>query len=117
VKEDWPVPPLETESCPVQPRVRFCAEMEPVTLVSLVTLWTTFEFRRAAASVPVHCGVKVKVPPELVTLRRRLVSEEVAMVRAPVCVLPYVCFTERTPVFVTFPPEYERPEENVVVAA
>jgi hypothetical protein len=37
VKEDCPVPPRETASCPVHPRVRFCAEMVPVTFVSFVT--------------------------------------------------------------------------------
>ena len=49
------------------------------------------------ARVPVHSGVKVKVEPELEMLRRRLVSEEVAKVRAPVCPVPYVCAMEDTP--------------------
>ncbi len=39
---------------------------------------------RLSASVPVNEGAKVKVPPELVTERRMLVSEEVAIVSAPV---------------------------------
>jgi hypothetical protein len=52
---------------------------------------------RAFASVPVQTGVKVKVVPEFVTLMRRLVSDEVAMVSAPVCAEPYVCWSDETP--------------------
>ena len=46
---------------------------------------------------------------------RPLVAEvEVAITAAPVMLCPAGPI-ERTPVFVTFPPEYERPEEKVVV--
>ena len=70
---------------------------------------------RDTASVPVHAGVRVNAPAEFVTLRRMLVSLDVARVSAPVCVVPYVCARERTPVLVTLPAEYVRPDENVVL--
>ena len=41
--------------------------------------------------------------------------DEVARMTAPVKACP-VAPTERTPVFVTFPAEYVRPDEKVVVA-
>ena len=99
-KDVCPVPPLVVANVPVHPKVRFCAEIEPVTLVSLVTPWTTFVFKRPAASVPVQLGVRVKVPAELVTLRRTLVSEEVAKVSAPVCAVPKVCWRDETPLLI-----------------
>lgn len=43
---------------------------------------------RAAESVPVQLGEKVKVPPEFVIAMLRLVSDEVAKVMAPVCAEP-----------------------------
>ena len=46
---------------------------------------------RAIASVPVNDGAKVKVAPEFVTFKTMLVSEEVAMVIAPVCAVPNEC--------------------------
>ena len=58
--------------------------------------------------------LKVMVFPAAVTVKSVPVVEE-AMVTVPVCVCP-AGPTARTPVFVTFPPEYARPEENVVVA-
>ena len=74
-----PVPPLATDNTPVQPKVKFWEEMEPVTLVSLVTPWTTLELSLAAARVPVKPGTKVKVLAVVVlTLMVMLVSEEVA---------------------------------------
>ncbi len=76
---DVPVPPLLTANCPVQPRVKFWAEMLPVTLVSLVTPWTTLLLSLAAARVPVKLGMKVRVFAVVVlTLIRMLVSEVVA---------------------------------------
>ncbi len=69
--------------------------------------------------VPEREGVNVRVPAEP-TMVFPIVSplkEEVVvpMPTFPVCVCP-VGPIERTPVFVTFPPEYARPEEKVVVA-
>jgi hypothetical protein len=67
-------------------------------------------------------GAKVKVAPEFVMeleIVRPLneVADDVATVIAPVCAVPPpFCVTESTPVFVTFPLAYERPDENVVVA-
>ena len=79
-KVEVPVPPLATESWPVQPKVRFWAEIEPVMLVSLVIPWTTLELSLAAAKVPVKPGTKVKVlAVEVLTLMVMLVSVVVAM--------------------------------------
>jgi hypothetical protein len=46
---------------------------------------------RLSASVPDQVGAKVKVEPELVMERPRLVSDEVANVSAPVCAEPNEC--------------------------
>ena len=60
------------------------------------------EAMRASASVPVHAGVKVNAPFVFVMLRRRFVSDEVAIVSAPVCAVPPPnCCRERTPVLAT----------------
>ena len=135
--EERPVPPRVAPNCPVQPRVRFCAEILPVMLVSLVIACTTLELSLPAASVPVHAGVKVKAPAVLVMLNWRLVSDDVANVIAPVCaepppscwserrplfemvtlpvapetLIPVPAMFERTPVLVTLPAEYARPDE------
>src|SRR5579884_766638 len=45
-----PVPPRPIESCPVHPSVRFCAAIDPVTLVSLVIDMTTVDGRSPATS-------------------------------------------------------------------
>jgi len=97
-------------------------------------------------NVPESVGAKVKAPPELVIPREAVrplnAVEDVANVIAPVCAEPYVCASERRPVFemvtlpvapetlipvpamfertpvlVTLPAEYVRPDEKVVVAA
>ena len=61
--------------------------------------------------------LNVNVPLLFVMPQSLLIAVvEVASVSAPVCAVPYVCARERTPVFVTLPAEYERPEEKVVVA-
>lgn len=49
------------------------------------------------ASVPVQLGAKVKVEPEFVMVRFRLVSEDVARVSAPVCAEPNECWRDETP--------------------
>jgi hypothetical protein len=71
--------------------------------------------RRPRAEADAVGSANVKVPDELV-IPKSVPEVEVAKVIAPVCAEPYVCATESTPVFVTFPAEYVRPEENVVVA-
>jgi hypothetical protein len=55
---------------------------------------------RAIESVPLHVGAKVKVPPEFVIERFRLVSDEVASVSAPVCAEPKDCWSEETPLLI-----------------
>ncbi len=55
---------------------------------------------RAIERVPVHVGAKVKVPPEFVMVRLRLVSEEVAKVSAPVCAEPNECWSDETPLLI-----------------
>lgn len=55
---------------------------------------------RPTASDPVHAGAKVKVPPEFVMFKRRLVSDEVARVSAPVCAEPKVCWSDETPLLI-----------------
>src|SRR3989338_8223549 len=68
---------------------------------------------------PARGLAKVRVVPEPVTVveavRPLKAVLDVAMTRAPVNAEP-VGPRERTPVFVTLPPEDERPEEKVVVA-
>jgi len=61
--------------------------------------------------------LNVNVPLLFVMPQSLLIAVvEVANVSAPVCAVPYVCPREMTPVLVTLPLEYERPEEKVVVA-
>lgn len=96
-------------------------------------------------SVPVVDGVIVNVVPEFVIVLPRVKPlndcVEVANVMAPVCAVPNDCWNERTPllvmvtapvapeteipepatfevtpVFVTLPPAYAKPDEKVVVA-
>ena len=60
-------------SVPVHPKVRACAEIDPVIFVSLTTDSTTLEFNRPAANVPVQPRVSVafsrdSVPVTLVSL-------------------------------------------------
>ena len=68
----------------------------------------------------------MKVAPEFVialvtVMPLKVVAEDVAKVKAPVCAVPDVCVTERTPVLVmdgatdptTVKPEHETPEEQV----
>ncbi len=52
------------------------------------------------ASVPLHVGAKVKVPPEFVIERLMLVSDEVASVSAPVCAEPKDCWSDETPLLI-----------------
>ena len=59
--------------------------------------------------------LKVKVPPLLV-IEKSVPVVEVARVSAPVCAVPKDCWSERTPVLVTLPFAYVRPEEKVVEA-
>ena len=54
-----PVPPLETPSCPCQPKVKALEEMLPVTLVPLVTEVTTLLPREMLVEVP----IKTFCPP------------------------------------------------------
>src|SRR5665213_1733884 len=74
-----------------------------------------------AESVPVSIGVNVNVPPEFVmvcpSVKPLKEAEEVAKVMAPVCAEPPpLCVSERSPVLVTLPFAYARPEEKVVEA-
>jgi len=74
-----PVPPRDTASSPVNPNVKFCAEITPVMLVSLVIACTTFPFNLPAANVPLKAGMKVRVLAVVVEmLMEMLVSEVVA---------------------------------------
>ena len=74
---------------------------------------------RSPRTVPDDDGMlKVKVPPAFVIPQSfEIAVDEVAKVRAPVCAVPKDCARERTPVLVTLPFRYVRPEEKVVVAA
>ena len=79
--------------------------MLAVTLVSFVKAWTTLEFRRAAASVPIHCGVNVRVEPAAVTCKPKLVSEEVAKVK----VVPLIVAPAVREMLLPFVPQYSEP--------
>ena len=75
-----PVPPRAIAKTPVQPKVKFWAVIDPVTLVSLVIPWTTLAFKRAAARVPVKAGLKVQVEVPQTMESKRLVSVDVEKV-------------------------------------
>jgi hypothetical protein len=74
---------------------------------------------RSPRTVPEDEGMlNVKVPPAFVIPQSLLIAvDDVAKVSAPVCAEPKDCAKERTPVLVTLPFKYVRPEEKVVVAA
>ena len=55
---------------------------------------------RVVASVPVHVGAKVNVPPEFVIFKSMLVSLDVASVSAPVCADPNDCWSDDTPLLI-----------------
>jgi hypothetical protein len=52
------------------------------------------------ARVPVQVGARVNVPPEFVMFKRRLVSDDVASVSAPVCADPNDCWSDATPLLI-----------------
>ncbi len=95
----------------------FTSTPEVPSARAIVEFWSALLGMFATETV----GVNVKVPVEFVMVCPtvtpfEVAADDVASVMFPACPVPYVCATERTPVFVTFPPEYWRPEEKVVVA-
>ena len=79
VRVEAPVPPLETASCPLQPKVKILVPTEPVTLVSLVMErdWTFLFASVPNKAVAVVEGMLMLFP--LVTCKARMPVEEATL--------------------------------------
>ena len=106
--EESPVPPPATVSVPESEGVKVRLEPEP-TIVSALVRPLVVEVVEPIPTAPVNvCPVG--------PMERTPVFEMVTLPVAPETEMPVPATLERTPVLVTLPAEYKRPDEKVVVA-
>jgi hypothetical protein len=110
--EARPVPPPPTPSVPVM--VGVLKVKAPATFVMV---WEMVRPLKVVALLVAKVMAPVcALPPPVCWSERRPVLEMVTFPVAPLTLMPVPAMLESTPVLVTFPAEYARPPEKVVVA-